>query len=115
MRRGSWGGQQFAFWLTKLESRTESSGLRLTSQSTAIDANTSLPRELPSVAELDAVVTACRDLIATRFVDEDDRGTVLCGAPAETDASHAQWVTLRDVLPHYWIKPFREQAPAWFE
>lgn len=49
----------------------------------------------------------CRERLAVHGPD------VLVAVADETDPTVVQWATLRDVLPHYWITVFPDEAEAW--
>jgi cytidine deaminase len=38
---------------------------------------------------------------------------VLVAVADETDPTRVRWVTLRDVLPHYWMTVFPDETEAW--
>jgi len=40
---------------------------------------------------------------------------VRVAVPGEKDATSIRWVSLRDVLPHYWATVFPGEAPGWEE
>jgi cytidine deaminase len=49
----------------------------------------------------------CRERLAVHGPD------VLVAVADETDPTVVQWVTLKDVLPHYWLTVFPEETEAW--
>jgi len=49
----------------------------------------------------------CRERLAVHGPD------VLVAVADETDTTVVRWVTLGEVLPHYWMTAFPEEIPAW--
>jgi cytidine deaminase len=49
----------------------------------------------------------CRERLAIHGPD------VLVAVADETDATLVRWVTLGEILPHYWMTVFPEEIPAW--
>lgn len=49
----------------------------------------------------------CRERLATHGPE------VLVAVPEAGAVERAQWITLREALPHYWMLAFPEELPGW--
>ena len=49
----------------------------------------------------------CQERLATHGPD------VLVGVPSDGDLHRVRWVRLGDVMPHYWLRAFPDEVPAW--
>lgn len=49
----------------------------------------------------------CRERLATHGPD------VLVAVPDGQDPATVRWLTLEELLPHYWMAVFSEELPAW--